>query len=288
MKARKAAIAVAGGVGVGVAAAAAGRKLGQAMTWRTRRLWRLTARNAGRYAGTKARGVVTPAERRAELDLQFAIRTAEDVAKELGEMKGVLMKVGQLVSFIVEALPDEAQAALVGAAGRRRPDGAVAGGRGRAPGARRHRPSGSSRRGTTCPSPRPASARSTGPAARTAATLAVKVQFPGVSEAIEEDLDGAEVMYSVFSALALQGLDYRSLVDELRARMREELDYRREAANLDRVRQRLRRPPVGAHPGPRARAVGVTGADDRVGRRDGRGTSSSPPPRTRPSSAPAR
>jgi predicted unusual protein kinase regulating ubiquinone biosynthesis (AarF/ABC1/UbiB family) len=62
--------------------------------------------------------------------------------------------------------------------------------------------------------------------------VAVKVQFPGVSEAIEEDLDGAEVMYTVFSALALNGLDARGLVDELRARMREELDYRLEARNV--------------------------------------------------------
>ena len=62
--------------------------------------------------------------------------------------------------------------------------------------------------------------------------LAVKVQFPGVAEAIEEDLDAAEVMYTVFSALALNGLDARALVDELRLRMREELDYRREATNI--------------------------------------------------------
>ena len=41
------------------------------------------------------------------------IRTAEDVAAELGEMKGVLMKAGQLISFIFEALPDEAQEALL-------------------------------------------------------------------------------------------------------------------------------------------------------------------------------
>ena len=54
----------------------------------------------------------TPAARRAELDEQFAIRTAADVAKELGEMKGVLMKAGQMVSFIFEALPEDAQAAL--------------------------------------------------------------------------------------------------------------------------------------------------------------------------------
>ena len=74
------------------------------------------------------------------------------------------------------------------------------------------------------------------------------MQFPGVSEAIEEDLDAAEVMYAMFSALALNGLDARALVDELRARMREELDYRLEAAQPRRVRRPLRRAPVGAHP----------------------------------------
>jgi hypothetical protein len=39
-------------------------------------------------------------------------------------------------------------------------------------------------------------------------------------------------MYTVFSAVALNGLDARGLVDELRARMREELDYRLEARNV--------------------------------------------------------
>ena len=75
-------------------------------------MWKLTARNAGRYAGMRAKRAITPAERRAELDTRFAIRTAEDVAKELGEMKGVLMKAGQMLSFIAEGLPDEAQRAL--------------------------------------------------------------------------------------------------------------------------------------------------------------------------------
>jgi predicted unusual protein kinase regulating ubiquinone biosynthesis (AarF/ABC1/UbiB family) len=53
-----------------------------------------------------------------------------------------------------------------------------------------------------------------------------------VHEAIESDLDAAEVMYGMFSALMLKGLDAKGLVDELRERMREELDYRIEARNL--------------------------------------------------------
>ncbi|MET0910787.1 MAG: hypothetical protein ABWZ99_15075, partial [Ilumatobacteraceae bacterium] len=79
---------------------------------RSARIWKLSARNSTRFAVSKVRGFGSPEERRAELDQQFAIRTAEDVAKELGEMKGVLMKAGQLISFIFEALPDEAQEAL--------------------------------------------------------------------------------------------------------------------------------------------------------------------------------
>ncbi|MET0324027.1 MAG: hypothetical protein ABW219_02305, partial [Ilumatobacteraceae bacterium] len=112
MRPGRAVAVAAGGIGLSAVVVAAGRKASRLMSWRSRRMWRLTARNATRFAGTKARQLVTPAERRAELDTQFAIRTAEDVAKELGEMKGVLMKVGQLVSFIAEGLPDEAQAAL--------------------------------------------------------------------------------------------------------------------------------------------------------------------------------
>ena len=97
--------------------------------------------------------------------------------------------------------------------------------------------------------------------------VAVKVQFPGVGAAIEEDLDGAEVMYPVFSALALNGLDARGLVDELRARMREELDYRLEAGNLAEFARHF-----AGHPWVRIPALvpelsTVAGADDRVGRR---------------------
>ena len=221
----------AGGLGLGALAAAAGRKVADKLTWRSRRMWRMTARNATRFAGTRARRLVTPAERRAELDARFAIRTAEDVAKELGEMKGVLMKVGQLVSFIAEGLPDEAQQALAvlqADAAPRAPTLAAQvvetelGGT----------PEKVFRRWDDLPVAAASIGQVHRAETRNRREVAVKVQFPGVSAAIEEDLDGAEVMYQVFSALALNGLDARGLVDELRARMREELDYRLEASNV--------------------------------------------------------
>src|SRR5438309_9023023 len=60
--------------------------------------------------------------------------------------------------------------------------------------------------------------------------VAVKVQYPGVDKAIKSDLDNAELLYGLFSQFALKNLDVKALVDELRARMGDELDYRHEAA----------------------------------------------------------
>ncbi len=58
---------------------------------RSAKVWKLSARNSARFAVHRVRGIASAEQRRAELDEQFAIQTAEDVAKELGEMKGVLM-----------------------------------------------------------------------------------------------------------------------------------------------------------------------------------------------------
>jgi len=223
--------AAAGGLGLGFVVVTAGRRVSKLMSWRSRRVWRMTARNSTRFAATKARQLVTPAERRAELDAQFAIRTAEDVAKELGEMKGVLMKLGQLVSFIAEGLPDEAQAALATLQADAAPMAPTL-----AAGVVRDElgadPEDVFARWEDLPVASASIGQVHRATTREGRQVAVKVQFPGVGEAIEEDLDGAEVMYTVFSALALNGLDARGFVDELRARMREELDYRLEARNV--------------------------------------------------------
>ena len=72
----------------------------------------------------------------------------------------------------------------------------------------------------------------------------MKVQYPGVGDAIETDLDNTEGLYRLVGAFALKGLDTKALVDELRDRMRDELDYRLEAANQREFAPALRRPPV--------------------------------------------
>ena len=198
---------------------------------RTLRVWRLSVRNSARFAMAKARGLGSADERRAELDEQFAIRTAEDVARELGQMKGVLMKAGQMISFIVESLPDDAQAALATLQSDGEPMSPSLAAK-----VIEDDLGGPPERVFLDWTDRPAAAASIGQVHRAVThdgrDVAVKVQYPGVHEAIEHDLDAAEVMYGMFSSMMLKGLDAKGLVDELRMRMREELDYRLEAQNL--------------------------------------------------------
>jgi predicted unusual protein kinase regulating ubiquinone biosynthesis (AarF/ABC1/UbiB family) len=58
--------------------------------------------------------------------------------------------------------------------------------------------------------------------------VAVKVQYPGIAEAIEADLRNAALLRRVFG-MAFPALDTRSFVEELRDRLAEEVDYRLEA-----------------------------------------------------------
>jgi predicted unusual protein kinase regulating ubiquinone biosynthesis (AarF/ABC1/UbiB family) len=70
---------------------------------------------------------------------------------------------------------------------------------------------------------------------RSGEEVAVKVQYPGVAEALESDLQNAQ---SLVRALGLGGslLDRREYVEELRREVLHELDYRRELAHAESFR----------------------------------------------------
>jgi predicted unusual protein kinase regulating ubiquinone biosynthesis (AarF/ABC1/UbiB family) len=61
--------------------------------------------------------------------------------------------------------------------------------------------------------------------------LAIKVQYPGVAESIDSDIDNVVALFRL-SGLAPRGLDLAPLVAEARRQLREEADYVREAAHL--------------------------------------------------------
>ena len=72
--------------------------------------------------------------------------------------------------------------------------------------------------------------------------VAVKLQYPGVAEAVESDLRNLSLLLPLVKRLA-PGLDVKALYGELRERIAEELDYEIEAQNHRAVGARLPRPP---------------------------------------------
>src|SRR5436305_7900894 len=73
---------------------------------------RLAASLGGGAAVHRARSLFASAARREELDAQLELRSAEQVAATLGQMKGALMKVGQLASFVDDGMPEPMRQAL--------------------------------------------------------------------------------------------------------------------------------------------------------------------------------
>jgi predicted unusual protein kinase regulating ubiquinone biosynthesis (AarF/ABC1/UbiB family) len=69
--------------------------------------------------------------------------------------------------------------------------------------------------------------------------VVVKVQYPGVAEAVETDLRNALLLLPLVKRLA-PGLDARGLATEMRERIGEELDYELEAQNQRRVARLMR------------------------------------------------
>lgn len=196
---------------------------------RSLRIWRLTARRGVGYGVNRIRGFAADADRRAELDRAYAIRSAEDVARELGHMKGAMMKAGQVLSFVVEGLPDEARNALATLQADVAPMAPTLAAKvveaelGAPP-----------EHVFLDWSDEPVAAASIGQVHRAVTRdgreVAVKVQYPGIDVAIGGDLRNAELLYRMASSFAFDSLDARAVVDELRGRLLEELDYRIEAA----------------------------------------------------------
>ena len=73
---------------------------------------RLAARGGARYASSAPRLFASAGEHREALRNDLALQTAEDVAATLGTMKGVLMKLGQMASYVDDGLAPAARRTL--------------------------------------------------------------------------------------------------------------------------------------------------------------------------------
>lgn len=187
------------------------------------------ARSGVAHAVHRARRAAAPPERRRELDEAHQLRTAAQVAETLGNMKGALMKLGQMAGYLDDGLPEafrDALASLQHDAPPMAPDLCAQ--------VVREELGTEPERLFAAWDPVPVAAASIGQVHRARThegyEVAVKVQYPGVDAAIRADLTTTDVLFRAL-ALLFPGLDPAPLVAELRARLVEELDYRIEAAN---------------------------------------------------------
>ena len=221
------------------------------------RLVGLTSRRSRDLLATKARKVRADDARRAELDEGFAIRSAEDAARELGHMKGAVMKLGQMVSFVSDALPPEAQAALAQLQSDAPPMAPSL-----AAEVVRSELGADPEEEFAEWEPVPVAAASIGQVHRArlfdGRAVAVKVQYPGIEASIGADLADGERIGRLLSAVTLRSVDVPALANELRDRMADELDYGIEAGHQQAFAERF-----AGHPSVRVPEV----VADRSGRR---------------------
>jgi predicted unusual protein kinase regulating ubiquinone biosynthesis (AarF/ABC1/UbiB family) len=210
---------------------AARRGLTRGRLGRLLRLGRLSAAISASWLGARLRRLFARGERRARLDEARRKADAEAVARTMGEMKGALMKLGQMVSFVSDDIPPEYRAALSSLQAAAPPldfplvRDVVERELGRP-----------LERAFARFETRPLAAASIGQVHRArlpdGQDVVVKVQYPGVAEAIQADLANVAVLYR-FVGLAYPALDPQPVVEELRSRISEELDYTREAENQE-------------------------------------------------------
>lgn len=196
-----------------------------------------TAASAGaRQAGAWVRGLGDEDSEKADRQLKQAIRSAQQVADVMGDMKGLFMKLGQLLSFAdTSMLPPEVRDVLASLQADAPPmayelvASVVEAELGAPP-----------ERAFDWFSPAPMASASIGQvhSARLGEDeVVVKVQYPGVADAVASDLNNTGLMAALASTIQpfarqyMGRLDVKALVGELRERVLEELDYVNEAEN---------------------------------------------------------
>ena len=219
------------------------RKLPSGRVARTARIGGLAAGQGARWAGMRAANRMRTPERALAAEQARTAATLHELVDRLSQMRGAAMKVGQMLSLAdFDGLPDEQRDELQRKFATLRDD---------VPPVSFASIERLLRRELGGPlktffsefDERAFAAASIGQVHRATtvdgAEVVVKVQYPGVAEAVETDLRNAMLLVPLIKRLA-PGLDARALGAEMRERISEELDYELEAQNQRQIERLLR------------------------------------------------
>jgi predicted unusual protein kinase regulating ubiquinone biosynthesis (AarF/ABC1/UbiB family) len=180
-------------------------------------------------ASNRARRVFASAARKEALDAELELRSAEQVVAALGQMKGVMMKLGQFVSFADETMPESVREVLAQLQQDAPPMSAEL-----AASAVNSELGAPPEQVFAQWDPVPIAAASIGQVHRALTkdgrAVAVKVQYPAIDEAVKADLGNLDLVRPAISFL-FKSSDPAAMVEEVRVRITEELDYEVEANN---------------------------------------------------------
>ncbi len=210
---------------------------------RTARVGGLVTGQGVRWAGMRAANRVRTPERAAAAERERTAALINELVDQLARMRGAAMKVGQMVSMVdLDGLDDDQQDEL------QRKLATLRDGIPPVPFARLEK---LLRRELGAPlasvfadfDERAFAAASIGQVHRATTVdgrdVAVKVQYPGVAEAVDTDLRNAMLLVPLVKRLA-PGLDAKAMAAEMRERIAEELDYELEAQSQRRIERLMR------------------------------------------------
>ncbi len=210
---------------------------------RTARVGSLVTGQGLRWAGMRTANRVRSPERAAEAESERTSALVQQLVDQLGQMRGAAMKIGQMISMVeFDGLPEDERDELQRRLAALRDD---------VPPVRfsdlekmmRKEFGGPIGRVFSDFDEKAFAAASIGQVHRATTVdgedVAVKIQYPGVAEAVETDLRNATLLLPLVKRLA-PGLDAKALASEMRERIAEELDYELEAQNQRRVGRLMR------------------------------------------------
>jgi predicted unusual protein kinase regulating ubiquinone biosynthesis (AarF/ABC1/UbiB family) len=189
----------------------------------------LGARIAAAYLQHKSKAIFADASRKEELNREFEIKSATQVTETLGQMRGVMMKLGQMAGYLDDGVPENVKQTLGTLYSNVPPMS-----RELARQAIENELGGPLEATFTSFDLDPIAAASIGQVHRAitnaGVAVAVKIQYPDAANTMAADLANSEALGRIIG-LAFPNIDTRRVVAEIKARMLEELNYEIEARN---------------------------------------------------------